>query len=314
MSTYALALSVDLDEWYHSRRFIDGRQKHDVPDMAALFQSLYGSQVPGGDVIEPTRLILDILDAHNVKCTFFVLGEIATWYPDLVQELSARGHEIACHGMHHVDMTVLGPDRFERELDSATAVLERLTGKRPKGYRAPNLVYESWATAILERCGYEYDSTVCVSRPIGGKYKGWSDAPLHPYRTSYEDIAKPGDARLVEVPLPCFPVLRLSAGSGILTRAFGYQWSNIALQSAIRTGHTSYYFHPWEMAAVPPHAQVSFKSRLLYRRTGPWMVDAFQRLLRTFGDRVLPVGECVRRAQADMAPNQMPLQGGSSSR
>lgn len=312
MTPHHLALSIDLDEWYHSRRWIDGRQKHDVPDMTALFQRIYGTPTPAGDVIEPTRLVLDLLDRHDVRCTFFVLGEMATWYPDLIRELADRGHEIACHGMHHVDMTVIGPERFARDIERASAMLERLTGARPRGYRAPNLVYEPWATEILERLGFEYDSTVCVSRPIGGKYKGWSGAPLHPYHPSYQNIATRGSARLVEVPLPCFPVLRLSAGSGILTRAFGYQWSNIALRWAMRTGHTSYYFHPWEIAPVPCVGASSWKSRLLYRRTGPWMVDAFTRLLVNFRERILPVGECVERVRCETltsAPLSEAVQG-----
>jgi peptidoglycan/xylan/chitin deacetylase (PgdA/CDA1 family) len=219
---------------------------------------------------------------------------MAQWYPDLVREIADRGHEIACHGFHHVDMTVLGPERFAGELQIATATLERLTGTRPRGYRAPNLVYEPWATSVLEQNGYEYDSTVCVSRSIGGKYGGWHRAPLHPYRVSYEDIATPGNAALIEVPLPCFPVLRLSAGSAIFTRAFGYQWSNIALRWTLRSGHTSYYLHPWELAPVPPHARESFKARLLTMRTGPWMVRTLRRLLRNFKGRIVPVGECVR--------------------
>jgi peptidoglycan/xylan/chitin deacetylase (PgdA/CDA1 family) len=294
MGDFQLALSIDLDEWYHSSRWIDGRQRHAVPDMPALFQSIYGKSTPGGDVIEPTRLILDLLDRSGCRCTFFVLGEMAQWYPDLVRELASCGHEIGCHGLHHVDMTVLGPDRFRQELETASEILAQLAGARPRGYRAPNLVYEPWATKILEQSAYEYDSTVCVSRPIGGKYKGWSGAPLHPYHPAYDRIAEPGTAHLIEVPLPPFPVLRVSAGSSIFTRALGYQWSSVALRSALRTGHTAYYLHPWELAPVPANASVSLRSRLLYRRTGPWMVETFKRLLQDFKGRIVPVGECVR--------------------
>ena len=302
MKQTAVALSVDLDEWYHSRRWVDGKQSREVPDMAALFQSIYGSPTPAGDVVQPTRLILDLLDRYDCRCTFFVLGEMAQWYPNLIREIGARGHEIACHGLHHVDMTVLGPARFRDQLQRATDVLESLTGTRPCGYRAPNLVYEPWATAILEENGYQYDSTVCVSRPIGGKYKGWSRAPLHPYRASYEDIATPGSARLLEVPLPCFPLLRVSAGSSIFTRAFGYQWSNVALRWALRTGHTSYYFHPWELAPVPEQARTSFKASLLTYRAGPWMIKTIERLLNDFHGRIRPVRDCVR----ELAPAPRP--------
>ncbi|HEX5473715.1 MAG TPA: polysaccharide deacetylase family protein [Vicinamibacterales bacterium] len=301
MDAYHLALSIDLDEWYHSRRWVDGGQKVAVPDMPALFEKLYRQPRPSGDVVAPTRALLDLLDRHRCRCTFFTLGEMGEWYPDLIREIVARGHELGCHGMHHVDMTVLGPDEFRRQLTRAAETLDSVAGVRPRGYRAPNLVYAPWATRILEETGFEFDASVCVSRPIGGKYKGWAGAPLHPYHPGYDNVAVPGDARLMEVPLPCFPVLRLSAGSGIITRIVGYRWTSIALSSTIRTGHTSYYFHPWEVGVRPRPDGHWLKNRIFLRRTGPWMLRAVDRILTTFADRIVPVGECVRIARAELS-------------
>jgi peptidoglycan/xylan/chitin deacetylase (PgdA/CDA1 family) len=292
---HELGLSVDLDEWYHSRRWVDGRQAHEVPDTTALFRRLYGRDRPAGELIGPTRALLDLFDRHRCRVTFFVLGEVAEWYPDLVQEIAGRGHEIACHGHHHVDMTVLGPERFARELARATATLEALTGQRAVGYRAPNLVYASWATRILEDQGFVYDATVSVSRPIGGKYRGWSHAPIHPYRPSYDDVARSGAARLVELPLPPFPVLRLAAGSGILTRICGFSWTSLALRSASRTGTTMFYFHPWEVGPPPRPAGHALKNAIFLRRTGPWMMRAVEKILEQFAGRILTAKACAEK-------------------
>jgi peptidoglycan/xylan/chitin deacetylase (PgdA/CDA1 family) len=294
-SAHRLVLSVDLDEWYHSRRWLDGQQASAVPDTRELFRRLYGRETPAGDVIEPTERLLDLFARHDVRCTFFVLGEMAIWYPDLIRKIAARGHEVACHGMHHVDMTVLGPEEFGKQLREARAVLSPLAGRAPIGYRAPNLVYEPWATAILESEGFVYDSTVCVSRSIGGKYKGWAHAPLHPYQPSYENVAVPGGARLIELPLPTFPIIRLSAGSGIVTRIFGYYWSALALSHTIRSGDTGYYFHPWEVGPRPPAAGARLKSAIFLRRTGPWMLHTIDRLLRRFKGRVMTAREAAER-------------------
>jgi peptidoglycan-N-acetylglucosamine deacetylase len=294
-SSHRLVLSIDLDEWYHSRRWLDGQQARCVPDTTALFKRIYGRDTPAGDVLEPTRRLLDLFSRHDVRCTFFVLGEMAVWYPDLIREIADRGHEVACHGMHHVDMSVLGPIEFERQLQETRALLTALTGRAPIGYRAPNLVYEPWATAILEAQGFVYDSTVCVSRSIGGKYKGWARAPLHPYRPSYDNVAAPGSARLIELPLPTFPVIRLSAGSGILTRILGYQWTALALAHTIRTGDTGYYFHPWEVGTRPPSSGSSLKSAIFLRRTGPWMMESIERLLERFEGRIMTAAEAANR-------------------
>jgi peptidoglycan/xylan/chitin deacetylase (PgdA/CDA1 family) len=288
MSTpHRLVLSVDLDEWFHSRRWVDGEQAQAVPDLKPLFRRLYGRDAPGGDVIEPTRALLDLFDRHRVRCTFFVLGEVATWYPDLVREIARRGHEIGCHGLHHVDMTLLGPDVFRQQLAEASGILHDLVGVRPTGYRAPNLVYEAWATSILEELGFVYDTTVCVSRPLGGKYRGWANAPLHPYHPDYSNVARPGGARLVELPLPPFPVIHISGGSGILTRIVGFHWTMTALRSAIRSGDTGFYFHPWEVGQRPPVDGHWLRNAIFLRRTGRWMLDAVDRIITRYRDRIV---------------------------
>jgi peptidoglycan/xylan/chitin deacetylase (PgdA/CDA1 family) len=298
---HGLGLSVDLDEWYHSRRWVDGRQAQEPTDSTALFQRLYGRDRPIGEVIAPTRALLDLFDRHHVRITFFILGEMAEWYPDLVREIADRGHEIASHGQQHVDITVLGPDRFARDLDHAIVRLEALTGQRPVGYRAPNLVYAPWATRILEERGFVYDATVAVSRPLGGKYRGWSHAPIHPYHPSYDDVARPGGARLVELPLPPFPGLRLAAGSGIVTRIFGFHWTAIALRHASRTGTTMFYFHPWEVGRRPDPTGHWLRNSIFLRHTGPWMMRAVERIIEQFDGRVLTARACANRFLAATA-------------
>jgi len=188
----------------------------------------------------------------------------------------------------HVDMTVLGRERFARDLARARNLLAGLTGVLPIGFRGPNLVFAPWATAVLEDLGFLYDSTVCASRSIGGKYKGWANAPTHPYHPSYDAIARPGDARLVELPIPSFPVLKLAAGSGIMTRVIGFHWTMTALRHAIRKGDTVFYFHPWEVGPRPrPHGH-RLRNAVFLRHTGAWMMNAVERLLRHFHERIVP--------------------------
>jgi hypothetical protein len=294
---FKLALSLDVEEWFHSGRWVDPRQATEIPDTSGLLTRIYGQPHPAGEVIEPMHLLLDLFERHGVHVTFFVLGEVARWYPGLVRDMARRGHEIACHGWRHVDMTVLGPADFRADLREATALLTELAGVRPIGYRAPNLVYASWATRILEEEGYEYDASVCAARPLGGKYRGWADAPRHPYRPAYDDIARRGHARLIELPLPAFPVLRIAAGSGITTRVFGRAWSMIALRHALARGDTSYYFHPWEVGRRPRRPGSPWRAAIFQRHVGPWMLRTVTHLLETFGERICTARTIAERAR-----------------
>jgi peptidoglycan/xylan/chitin deacetylase (PgdA/CDA1 family) len=282
-----LVLSVDLDEWFHSRRWVDGQQALQRPDTAAFLTKFYGSEEPTGELVAPTRQVLRLLRDQKTTITFFILGQVARWYPDLVREIHDHGHEIGSHGMYHVDMTVLGPAVFAEQLEESARILEGLTGIPPVGFRAPNLVYEPWATSVLERLGFVYDASVCASRPLGGKYRGWIDAPMAPYHPRYDDVATPGDATLVELPLPSFPVLKIAAGSGIVMRVFGFHWTYWAIRSALRHGNSSFYFHPWELGPRPSPAGHRLKNEIFLRHTGPWMARSVERIVKTFATRIV---------------------------
>ena len=62
-----------------------------------------------------TRRLLDLLDEREVKATFFVLGWVAERAANLVREIAARGHEVACHGYSHQLVYNQTPDIFREE-------------------------------------------------------------------------------------------------------------------------------------------------------------------------------------------------------
>jgi peptidoglycan/xylan/chitin deacetylase (PgdA/CDA1 family) len=303
---HKLALTVDVEESYHSGRWVDERPARALPGGAAPRDS-QDSGGPNG-VAALTRRLLDLFERRAMRATFFVLGDVARRRPGLVAEIAARGHEIACHGQDHVDMTVLGPARFAAELERSARRLCAITGQRPIGYRAPNLVYEPWATRILEDHGFRYDSSVCPSRPMGGKYHGWAKAPSHPYRPSYDDVAALGGARLVELPLPAFPLIKLAAGSGITTRILGLQWTLIALRAALRRGDSVYYLHPWELGAAPAREGHWLRRTVFHANVGRWMAGALEHILDAFAGRLVTAAEAAASCTApDWAYRLAPL-------
>ena len=54
-----------------------------------------------GRVVDNTQKILDLFEKYDVKATFFTLGFIAEKYPELIEEIQSKGHEIASHGYQH---------------------------------------------------------------------------------------------------------------------------------------------------------------------------------------------------------------------
>ena len=310
---HRLVLSVDLDEWYHSRRWVDGRQAHGVVDNRELFQRLYGADRPAGEIIpRPARCsICSAVTAcgRRSSCS----AKSRSTYPDLVREIAGEGHEIASHGLIHVDMRVLGPERFEQNLAESAELLERLAGARPVGYRAPNLVYRVLGDGDPGTAGVSLRRQrlpVAIDRRQIQRVAARPDGAVHP---SYENIAERGDAALVELPLPVFPGLRIAAGSSIITRIIGFHWTRIALLSALRQGDTSYYMHPWEFGARPRVDGHWLRNRIFLRRMGPWLLHRMDRLLTAHRERIITAGEAVHRLAGATAPPALAGHSASSS-
>lgn len=87
---------------------------------------------------DDTRAVLDLLDAHGAKATFFLVGARAEARPELVREIVTRGHAIGNHSHTHPQARfwALGPTRMRREIDDAQAALTRITGRAPVWFRS----------------------------------------------------------------------------------------------------------------------------------------------------------------------------------
>jgi peptidoglycan/xylan/chitin deacetylase (PgdA/CDA1 family) len=87
---------------------------------------------------EVTPQVLDLLDAHGARATFFCIGERARRHRDLCADIVRRGHVVENHSQHHAHhFSMLGPRGFEREITAAQDTLEEITGSRPRFFRAP---------------------------------------------------------------------------------------------------------------------------------------------------------------------------------
>ncbi len=129
--------------------------------------------------------ILAMLRRHELRATFFCPGYTAERYPDLVRRVLDDGHEVAHHGYLHEAIQGMSVQQEADVLDRGLDALQRITGQRPVGYRAP-MWETTYATAqlLLDR-GFLYDSSLMDC-----------DVP-------YELAERPGDGArsIVEIPV-----------------------------------------------------------------------------------------------------------------
>ena len=104
---------------------------------------------------EKTRKILDILDENGIRATFFLVDIWTQRFPELVQEIAARGHEIGNHSTTHPKMSSLSRDKIAQELETMSANAEKLIGQRPTLFRPPYGDYNNDVVLTARQNGYE---------------------------------------------------------------------------------------------------------------------------------------------------------------
>lgn len=127
---------------------------------------------------DQTLPMLDLLDAHGAKATFFVVGARAAARPELVREIVARGHTLGNHSETHPQrwFWALPPARMRSQVERTQAILEGITGRRPRWFRAVVGMSNPFVAAALHRagltrvawCARGYDAVVADPRRAVG--------------------------------------------------------------------------------------------------------------------------------------------------
>jgi polysaccharide deacetylase family protein (PEP-CTERM system associated) len=126
--------------------------------------------------------ILDLLDESGCRGTFFTVGRACIAAPAVIREITARGHEVACHSHEHRRLDEEDHCRFRDQTAAAKDRLEQTGGSAVTGFRAPffSLIPSTvWALDILAELGFAYSSSVL---PGHHPLYGFPDAPQHPFR------------------------------------------------------------------------------------------------------------------------------------
>lgn len=101
-----------------------------------------------------TPKVLDLLDQHAAHATFFCVGQLVESYPDLAREILRRGHSIENHSQRHLHrFSLLGPAGISAEIAGAQRTIERITGQRPRFFRAPAGLRNPFLEPVLARQG-----------------------------------------------------------------------------------------------------------------------------------------------------------------
>lgn len=105
--------------------------------------------------------LLNLFQRRGVRATMFIPAWDAERYPDVMAAIAEAGHEVAGHGYLHEEFDGLSADEQQTILTKSEEVFQRVFGRKPAGWRAPNGLMSAETRGLLAARGYTYDSSYC---------------------------------------------------------------------------------------------------------------------------------------------------------
>lgn len=231
-------LSIDLESFVH--RQLDVRKR-----------------IVSGDeeTVSVMEYLLDIFDKYNTKITFFVLGEIYEWYPELVEEIRGKGHEIGYHGHRHI--LIENREILLKELSLSKKFLEKY---KPIGFRAPRMFLKKEYLKILADFGFKYDSSTYGSRVEEIEGTGVKEVPVSLLRYYGRDqsINFPENMRK-ELLFKGVPY-----GSGLFLSLLGRNVQYFINLDNKNNKTANLFMHPWQFSESKENLPLPILQKLLY--------------------------------------------------
>jgi len=210
--------------------------------------------------VQATNLLLNLLNQYKTKLTFFVTGEIYEWYPDLIETIHSKGHEIAYHSHRHLLLKTTNDLLTELKLSK-----KFLARYKPIGFRAPKMIFKKKFYKILADFGFKYDSSLYGSYKQIKTYSGVKEIPvsLFSYGFSQQSLSFPQSFK--QAVFQGIPF-----GSGLFISLFPKLTQYFISKINSQNQPAVLVIHPWQVINFPDTKNLqglsNFPRRILYKK------------------------------------------------
>jgi hypothetical protein len=286
------------------------------------------------DLVIP--IVLDELEALNIKITFFIVGQDAAIEKNhsVLRSIVERGHEVANHSFHHESwLKTYSKEKIEYEIEIAEEAILKATGKRPNMFRGPGFSWSNDLLEVLEKRNYIFDASLLPTylSPLMRKYYfaksnlskeekesrkelfgSFSESfyPLKPFTWQFGN-----NKSITEIPVTTMPVFKipfhqsyliyLSAVSDLAMKA--YLSSAIAMCRLTGT-QPSYLLHPLDFIGSDECPELRFFPGMNVQREKKLEIfrTAMKMMQKHF--ELLPMAEFASRLPKDKKLIKTPVQ------
>ena len=193
-------LTFDVEDWFH---VLDNESTKNEKQWLQLESRIEQNM----------EKILGLLEKHDQKATFFIIGWVARKYPEILKKIDSFGHEIASHSDMHQLAYEFDKEEFKQDLERSVKSIEDVVGKKVRAYRAPGFSLKDqnkWVFEELVINGIEIDCSVFPAKRAHGGFEEFGYA-----EPAYIEM---NGSQIKEFPINIYPIF----GKNIIFSGGGY--------------------------------------------------------------------------------------------
>ncbi len=249
-STKKIAVfSIDVEEWYHLEYFKNSKtdKKNSVMDGLHTF--------------------IKIVDKHNIKASFFIVGELIKNLEKTIKKLDAEGHDIGLHSYFHKRPVVQNINEFIKDTEDALSEMKSILPNNSFGYRSPCFAIDRERLNEVINLGIKYDASKITQK----EHPLYVNLDLDGFEKQERDIYKKDSFKVFEVSTIKFLGVNVPIAGGGYLRIIPwpiYMW--LLKKYLKKSTFINFFIHPFELSIMnfdlPINTSYLTKFRYNYKR------------------------------------------------
>ena len=249
-STNKIAVfSIDVEEWYHLEYFKNSKtdKKKSVMDGLETF--------------------IKIVDKHNIKASFFIVGELIQTLKKTIKNLDIEGHDIGLHSYFHKRPVVQNINEFIKDTKDTISEMKSILPNNSFGYRSPCFAIDRERLDEVIKLGIQYDASKITQK----EHPLYVNLDLDGFEKQEKDIYKKDFFKVFEVSTIKFLGVNIPIAGGGYLRIIPWPIYIWLLKKYLKEStFINFFIHPFELSSMnfdlPENTPYLTKFRYNYKR------------------------------------------------
>jgi len=249
-STNKIAVfSIDVEEWYHLEYFKNSNADKNKSVMDGL------------------HTFIKIVDKHNIKASFFIVGELIQTLKKTIKNLDIEGHDIGLHSYFHKRPVVQNINEFIKDTKDTLSEMQFILPNNAFGYRSPCFAIDRQRLDEVIKLGIQYDASKITQK----EHPLYVNLDLDGFDKQERDIYKKDSFKAFEVSTVKFLGVNIPIAGGGYLRIIPWPLYIWLLKKYLKkSDFINFFIHPFELSNanfdLPDNTPLLTKFRYNYNR------------------------------------------------